>query len=116
MEYKAGTAICRDHNVGIAIATEKGLVVPCIRAVQDLSVYDIATCLHELKQKAHHSHLQPEDLADTSITLSNIGVIGGQYATPIVNAPQLAICALGRLRKGFVFSSDDQPEVWGTCL
>lgn len=102
---------CRNHNVGIAIATDKGLVVPCIREVQQLSVYEIAAQLDVLKQRAHAAELQPADLAGTSITLSNVGVIGGRYATPIVNTPQLAICALGRMRKGVVFTPDDEAEV-----
>eukprot|EP00892_Ulva_mutabilis_P005236 jgi/Ulvmu1/3084/UM015_0124.1 len=103
--------LIRDHNVGIAIATEAGLVVPSIKAVQDLNVFQLAVRLDELKQRAHQAQLQPEDLAETSITLSNVGVIGGRYATPIVNTPQLAICALGRLRKGLVFPDGEQPQV-----
>lgn len=80
--------------------------------MQNLSLSEISAQLNVLKEKAHNAQLQPDDLSDTSITLSNVGVIGGRYATPIVNSPQLAICALGRMRKGFVFNTDDQAEVW----
>lgn len=85
--------------MGVAISTDRGLVVPCIKQVQTLSILEIAAALNALKIKANSSQLGTDELSGTTITLSNIGVIGGTYATPLVNPPQIVICALGTLRR-----------------
>lgn len=97
--------------MGVAIATDSGLVVPCIKQVQTLSILEIAEVLHSLKSKAVSSRLDTAELSGTTITLSNIGVIGGTYATPLVNPPQIAICALGRLQKTVEPAGDGEAQV-----
>lgn len=104
-------AACRDHNVGVAIATDRGLVVPCIKQVQTLSIMEIAEALNTVKSKAVNAQLSKAELSGTTITLSNIGVIGGTYATPLVNPPEIAICALGRLRKSLEPMGDGEAQV-----
>jgi pyruvate/2-oxoglutarate dehydrogenase complex dihydrolipoamide acyltransferase (E2) component len=74
-------------------------VVPNIKRAQMLSIAEILDQLAVLKRKAVENHLSQDELSQTTITLSNVGVIGGTYAGPLVNPPELAICALGRMRK-----------------
>ena len=86
-------------NIGVAMATPHGLVVPNIKDVAARSVADLAAELGRLQAAAAAAALRPEDLAGGTFTLSNIGSIGGTYATPLVNPPEVAILALGRVRR-----------------
>lgn len=81
------------------MATPSGLVVPNIKGVQNLTILQVAHELDRLKQAAATSKLQASDLTGGTITLSNIGTIGGTYALPLVSPPEIAICALGRMRR-----------------
>lgn len=95
-----GTAIDyhSSHNIGIAIDTGNGLIVPNIKAVQRLSIYQIAQRIQELVDAAKHNKLTSDELSGGTITLSNIGPIGGITATPIINHPEIAIVALGKIQ------------------
>lgn len=95
-----GTAIDyhSSHNIGIAIDTGNGLIVPNIKAVQRLSIYQIAQRIQELVEAAKHNKLTSDELSGGTITLSNIGPIGGITATPIINHPEIAIVALGKIQ------------------
>jgi 2-oxoisovalerate dehydrogenase E2 component (dihydrolipoyl transacylase) len=86
----------RAHNVGVAVDTEHGLAVPVIKRVQDLSILDVARELGRLSEAARQNKLSSEELGGGTITLSNIGSIGGTTASPIIVAPQVCIAALGR--------------------
>ncbi|GLI70952.1 hypothetical protein VaNZ11_016051 [Volvox africanus] len=86
------------HNIGVAMATPNGLVVPNIKQVERKSIAQVAAELHLLQQLAAAGRLPPESLTGGTITVSNIGTIGGTYATPIVNPPEVAIVALGRMQ------------------
>ncbi|KAK9827299.1 hypothetical protein WJX81_002270 [Elliptochloris bilobata] len=87
------------HNIGVAMATPTGLVVPNVKAVQGRSVAGVAAELARLQAAAAAGRLGPEDLAGGTLTVSNIGAIGGTYASPLVNPPEVAIVALGRVRE-----------------
>lgn len=84
------------HNIGIAVDTEHGLAVPVIKAVQDLSIVDVARELSRLTAAARENKLSNADLSHGTFTLSNIGSIGGTTASPIIVVPQVCILALGR--------------------
>lgn len=86
------------HNIGIAIDTGNGLIVPNIKAVQRLSIYQIAQRIQELVDAAKLNKLTSDELSGGTITLSNIGPIGGITATPIINHPEIAIVALGKIQ------------------
>lgn len=88
-----------DINIGIAMDTPAGLLVPNIKRVQDKSIMQIAQALTELIAQARAGKLTREQLTGGTITLSNIGALGGTVATPIINAHELAICALGKLQR-----------------
>ncbi|KAG2427447.1 hypothetical protein HXX76_012383 [Chlamydomonas incerta] len=86
------------HNIGVAMATPSGLVVPNIKQVQRKSLAQVAAELSLLQQLAAAGKLPAEALAGGTISVSNIGTIGGTYATPLVSPPEVAIVALGRLQ------------------
>ncbi|KAL1211896.1 Lipoamide acyltransferase component of branched-chain alpha-keto acid dehydrogenase complex [Cardamine amara subsp. amara] len=94
------------HNIGVAMATEHGLVVPNIKNVQSLSLLEITKELSRLQHLATNNKLNPEDIAGGTITLSNIGAIGGKFGSPLLNLPEVAIIALGRIEKVPKFSKD----------
>jgi 2-oxoisovalerate dehydrogenase E2 component (dihydrolipoyl transacylase) len=86
------------HNVGMAVDGKTGLLVPNIKNVQDLSLLDIATEVTRLTQAARSGKINPQELSGGTITISNIGAIGGTAATPIINKPEVAIVALGKIQ------------------
>lgn len=83
-------------NVGIAVETENGLVVPVIKNVDKLSVGDIAMEMARLSSKARDKGLMPADMSGGCFTISSLGGIGGTSFTPIVNSPEVAILGLSR--------------------
>jgi len=83
-------------NVGIAMDTERGLVVPVIRNVDDMNVIKVAQALGNLADRAKARKIPPDEMQGGSITITNIGGIGGSFFTPIVNFPEVAILGVGR--------------------
>jgi 2-oxoisovalerate dehydrogenase E2 component (dihydrolipoyl transacylase) len=100
----------KEHNVGVAMATPGGLVVPCVKNVQSKTVAEVAVELAELQRMASEGRVPPERLSGGTITVSNIGALGGTHATPLVHPPQAAIVALGRARALPRFSADGKVE------
>lgn len=86
------------HNIGMAVDSPMGLLVPNIKNVQDLSIIDIAEHSNRLTELARAGRLSPSDLKDGTITISNVGAIGGTVATPIITKPEVAIVALGKVQ------------------
>ena len=97
------------HNIGVAMDTPDGLVVPNIKGVQNLSISDIASELTRLQDLGQRSKLGGDDLRDGTITLSNIGSIGGTYASPVILPPETMIGAVGKIQALPRF--DDQDNV-----
>ena len=87
-----------DHNIGMAVDSKVGLLVPNVKQVQTKSILDLATDITRLTTEARSGRVQPADLKGGTITISNIGAIGGTVATPIINKPEAAIVALGKLQ------------------
>jgi pyruvate dehydrogenase E2 component (dihydrolipoamide acetyltransferase) len=94
-------------NVGIAVDTEKGLVVPSLRNVDELSIPDIARALAQLSENVREGQFSVADLQGSTFTISNLGAIGGTYSTPIINTPEVAILLVGRSRKMPVVIDDE---------
>ncbi len=84
------------YNIGIAVETPNGLVVPVIRNVTQLSVSEIAKEMTRLSTKAREKGLMPADMQGGSFTISSLGGIGGTAFTPVVNSPEVAILGLSR--------------------
>ena len=85
-------------NVGVAVDTPLGLVVPVVRDVDKQGLFDIARALGEVSARARDGKLRPEDIQGGCISLSSLGGIGGTAFTPIVNAPEVAILGATRSR------------------
>ena len=88
-----------NHNIGMAVAGKTGLLVPNIKHVQKQSILSIAQEVDRLTQVARDGVINPGELKGGTITLSNIGAIGGISAAPIINKPEVAIAALGKIQK-----------------
>jgi len=93
-------------NIGLAVDTPRGLVVPVLRDCDQLSIPQIAQAIGETAEKAKHSQYGLEDLRGGTFTISNLGAIGGTYSTPIINWPEVAILLVGRSRKMPVVHED----------
>ena len=92
--------IFKDYvNIGVAVDTERGLVVPVLRDVDRLSIPRIAQELATMSERARGAQFSLDELKGSTFTISNLGAIGGTYSTPIINAPDVAILLLGRTRK-----------------
>jgi pyruvate dehydrogenase E2 component (dihydrolipoamide acetyltransferase) len=85
-------------NLGIAAATQRGLIVPNVKEAQALSLPDLAKALAELTEKARSGRSQPADLTGGTITITNVGVFGVDAGTPILNPGEAAILAFGQVR------------------
>lgn len=83
-------------NVGVAVDTEKGLLVPVVRDAHIKSIPQIARDLTAISEKARTGKLSPDDMSGGTFTVSNLGSIGGGHFTPIVNAPEVAILGVSR--------------------
>ncbi|MDP4535278.1 dihydrolipoyllysine-residue acetyltransferase [Alkalimonas collagenimarina] len=92
LTYKAS------HNIGVAVDSKVGLLVPNIKHCEQKSIVDIAKELTELTDKARAGRVSPDQLKGGTISISNIGAIGGTVATPIINKPEVAIVALGKVQ------------------
>ncbi len=84
------------YHMGVAVDTERGLVVPVLRDVDKKSVFDIGKEMTEIAERARQGKLTPDDMQGGTFTISNLGGIGGTAFTPIVNWPQVAILGLSR--------------------
>ena len=97
-------------NLGVAVDTDRGLVVPVIRDVDQMSIPRIAAALQAVAEQARAAHLSLDDMRGATFTISNLGAIGGIYSTPIINLPNVAIVLVGKSRKLPVVI-DDKIEV-----
>ena len=88
-----------DHNIGMAVDSKVGLLVPNVKQVQNKTIIDLAKDIMQLTDAARSGRVASEFLKGGTITISNIGAIGGTVATPIINKPESAIVALGKLQK-----------------
>jgi pyruvate dehydrogenase E2 component (dihydrolipoamide acetyltransferase) len=107
-DMEAGQIIYKDYvNIGVAVDTDRGLVVPVMRGVDHMTIADIARGLGHLADMARSNSFSLDDLRGGSFTISNLGSIGGSYSTPIINPGEVAILLPGRARKMPVAIEDD---------
>jgi pyruvate dehydrogenase E2 component (dihydrolipoamide acetyltransferase) len=94
------------YNIGIAVDTEDGLIVPVIKDVDKLSIFQIAQKINEISEKTRKREITMEDMKDGTFTITSFGSIGGQFAVPVINYPQAAILGIGRILKKPVVKDD----------
>jgi len=114
-EFPAVNAEIRDDNivyknhfdVGIAVGTEKGLVVPVLKNADNMTFGEIEKTIVELSSKAKEGNLTMEDLTGGTFTISNGGVYGSMLSTPIINSPQSGILGMHNIQKRAVVLNDE---------
>ena len=89
----------QDINLGMAVALEWGLIVPVIKRADDLSISGLARTANDLADRARTKQLKPDEVTGGTFTITNPGVFGGLFGTPIINQPQLAILGVGKIEK-----------------
>ena len=100
----------RDINLGIAVALDWGLIVPVIKQADDLSLSGLARVANDLADRARTKQLKPDEVTGGTFTITNPGVFGGLFGTPIINQPQVAILGLGKIEKRPRVISTDEGE------
>lgn len=107
-DEEAGAAVYKEYiNMGIAVDTDRGLVVPNIRNADRLTLTGIADALAAMANKARANQFSIDDLRGGTFTITNVGPMGGTFATPIINHPEVGILGLGRSRRAPVFGEND---------
>lgn len=95
-----------EHNIGIAVDSKQGLIVPNIKNVEDKSILQIAQEMNELIARVRNQCTTAEDIKGGTLTLSNVGNIGGTICRPVLFSPELLICALGKSQKLPVYENE----------
>lgn len=101
-DSESHTLLVHKHfNIGIAVSTPYGLIVPVLKDAQNLSLEDLIRSYETLKTKALEKQLSSSDMKEATITISNYGSLagGGKWATPVINYPEAAILAVARIQK-----------------
>lgn len=94
-----GIYLHRAMNIGIAVALEQGLIVPVIKNAQDLNLLGTARAINDLASRARSKRLQPDEVQGGTFSITNHGVSGSLFATPIINQPQAGILGVGVMEK-----------------
>ena len=111
IDIAAGTVTYyADENIGIAVDTERGLLVPVIHQAGDLNVAGIARQIADLAERTRTGKVSPDDLSGGTFTVTNTGSRGALFDTPIVNLPQVAILGTGAVVKRPVAVTDDNGQ------
>ncbi len=96
----------RNINLGIAVALDRGLLVPVIKQAEERSFLGLARAIADLAERARTKKLMPDETSGNTFTLTNSGIFGEEFGTPIINQPDSAILAIGALKKEPVVLTD----------
>src|SRR3989449_10821957 len=96
----------KDINIGIAVALDWGLIVPVVKHADDMSLSGIAKTVTDLAERARSKRLTPNEVQDGTFTITNPGIFGSLFGTPIINQPQVAILGVGAIEKRTVVRDD----------
>jgi pyruvate dehydrogenase E2 component (dihydrolipoamide acetyltransferase) len=88
-----------EYHIGVAVATDAGLLVPVVRNVDQKTILELSEEVVEKAERARERKLSREEMQGGTFTITNYGAIGGEYATPIINHPETAILGLGAIEK-----------------
>lgn len=103
-DMEGGQIVYKDYvNMGVAVDTERGLIVPVIRNADQLSLRGITAALRSIAERVRTNQFAVEDLRGGTFTITNVGALGGMFSTPIINYPEVAILGMGRSKKVPVF-------------
>lgn len=100
MDFEKGNIIYKNYyNIGIAVSTPEGLVVPVIRNADRLSIKELSRAVAEIAVKARDRKLTLDDMKDGTFTITNYGALGGWFGVPVINYPQVGILGIGRINQ-----------------
>ncbi len=99
------------YNLGVAVDTEDGLVVPVIRNADQKSIFELASELNSISAKSQDRSLTLDDFRDGTFTVTNYGSIGGTFGVPVINYPQAGIIGIGRILKMPIVAEGDEITV-----
>ena len=100
LDEEAGEIVYKDYyNIGIAVATDDGLMVPVVENVDRKGLVELAAEVDDLATRARSRDLAPEEMRGGTFSVTNFGAIGGEYATPIINYPETAVLGLGAIEQ-----------------
>src|SRR5467141_670790 len=91
--------IHKEINIGIAVALEWGLIVPVVKNADEKNILGLARTINELGERARTKRLSPDEVSGGTFTITNPGIYGGLFGTPIINQPQVAILGVGGVKK-----------------
>jgi len=97
----------RDVNLGMAVALDWGLLVPVVKRADELSIAGLARAVNDLAERARAKKLSPDEVSGGTFTITNPGIFGSLFGTPIINQPQVAILGVGTIAKRAVVTDDD---------
>jgi 2-oxoglutarate dehydrogenase E2 component (dihydrolipoamide succinyltransferase) len=100
----------REMNIGIAVALEWGLIVPVLKQADELNILGIARAVNDLGDRARAKKLAPDDVQGGTFTITNPGIFGSLFGTPIINQPQVAILGVGGVKKRPVVVETDEGD------
>lgn len=102
------------EHIGMAVDTERGLMVPVIKDAGDLTLSGIARAINDLAARSRDGQIKPEELSGATFTITNTGAIGALFDTPVLNAPQVGILGVGRIvKRPMVIKDADGNETIG---
>ena len=108
VDDRASELVLKRHiHLGIAVATDAGLVVPVIRHAQRMSMLELAWHIADLSERARQSRLKPDELKGSTFTVTSLGKLGGLFATPVINHPEVGILGIHQMQKRAVVMPDD---------
>jgi pyruvate dehydrogenase E2 component (dihydrolipoamide acetyltransferase) len=100
VDEEANELVCKKYyNIGVATATDAGLMVPVVHSADRLSLFEVARRVAELSQAAREGRLEPGDLRGSTFTVTSLGKRGGLLATPILNHPEVGILGIHRIKE-----------------
>ena len=99
LDEEKGIVLKKYYNIGIATDTEQGLLVPVVKDVDRKDIFELAGEIEKLSGRARAGQLALDDVHGSTFTITNVGAIGGLFATPIVNLPEVAILGLHKIAK-----------------
>jgi 2-oxoisovalerate dehydrogenase E2 component (dihydrolipoyl transacylase) len=104
-----GVLLKRNVNIGMAAAISggQGLIVPVIKNADDLNLFGLSRAINDLTERARANSLGPDDVQGGTFTITNHGVSGSLWGTPIINQPQTGILGIGKIQKRVIVTPDD---------
>ncbi|WP_348736388.1 dihydrolipoamide acetyltransferase family protein [Spiroplasma endosymbiont of Ammophila pubescens] len=99
------------YNIGMATDTPIGLMVPVVKGVDQLNILQIAKMINDLAAKTRERKLKPDEMKDGTFTITNFGSAGIEFATPVINFPEVAILGVGIIKKAPVINKNNEIEI-----